>query len=148
VTGFNYFNEDSGNPREALYNAIGSSTFAFAGPTAPAGGSANGNLWGCNDSLGIPCAGAVRRLRVTGDNSTDQTSTAYGLFASGTIHFSKLVGLTLGVRESYDEKDFSNTLFANDTFIPQTGGSTTVSASDHWDATDRRAPLDFQITKD
>jgi iron complex outermembrane receptor protein len=148
VTGVNYFKENSGNPREALYNAIGSSTFAFAGPTAPAGGSANGNLWGCNDSLGIPCAGTVRRLRVTGDNSTDQTATAYGLFANGTIHFSKLVNLTLGVRESYDKKDFSSTLFANDTFIPQTGASTTVSASDDWDATDWRATLDFQITDD
>ena len=118
------------------------------GPTAPTGGAANGNLWGCNDSLGIPCAGTVRRTRITGDNSTDQTATAYGLFANGTIHFSKLVNLTLGVRESYDKKDFSNTLFRNDSFIPQSGNSTTVSASDHWDATDWRGTLDFQITKD
>jgi len=148
VTGANYFKEDSGNPREWLENAIGSSTFAAAGPTAATGGSANGNLWGCNDSLGIPCAGTVRRTRITGDNSTDQTATAYGLFANGTIHFNKLVNLTLGVRESYDKKDFSNTLFANDSFIPQSGGSTTVSASDHWDATDWRGTLDFQITND
>jgi len=148
VGGVNYFREDSSSPREALYNAIGSSTFAFVGPTAPVGGSANGNLWGCNDSLGIPCAGTVRRLRVTGDNTTDQTSTAYGLFASSTIHFGKIVNLTLGVRESYDEKDFSNTLFRNDTFVPQFGDSTTVSAKDNWSATDWRATIDFQITDD
>jgi iron complex outermembrane receptor protein len=148
VTGVNYFQEDSSAPREALYNAIGSSNFAFAGPAAGTGGTANGNLWGCNDSLGIPCAGTVRRLRVTGDNTTDQTSTAYGLFANATIHLGKIVNLTLGARESYDEKELSNTLFANDTFIPETGNSTTVSAKDDWNATDWRATLDFQITDD
>jgi iron complex outermembrane receptor protein len=148
VAGLNYFNEDSSAPREALYNAVGSSTFAFAGPTAPVGGAANGNLWGCNDSLGIPCAGTVRRLRVTGDNSTDQTAEAYGLFANTTIHLGKIVNLTLGARESYDEKEYSNTLFANDTFIPETGGSTTITAKDDWDATDWRATIDFQITDD
>ena len=38
VTGANYFKEDSGSPREALYQAIGSSVF-----NATTGGSAFGN---------------------------------------------------------------------------------------------------------
>jgi hypothetical protein len=70
VTGMNYFNEDSGTPRLALINAIGSSTF-----NATTGGSANGNLWGCNDTLGVPCASGVRRLRRTGDGLTQQSAT-------------------------------------------------------------------------
>ena len=121
VTGANYFNEDSGNPREWLENAIGSSNFAAAGPTAPTGGAANGNLWGCNDSLGIhvrarsagrgqpattrpirprPRTGCSRTARFTSASSW----TSRSAFASRTT-----------------KKDFSNTLFANDNFIPQSG---------------------------
>lgn len=143
VTGLNYFNEDSGTPREALINAFGSSNFSAA-----TGGTANGNLWGCNDSLGVPCAGAVRRLRTTGDGSVTQAATAYGLFANATMHFGKRVDLTLGVRESYDEKDLSSTLFRSDNFIPQFGESTTVGAKDDWDATDWRATVDVNVTDD
>jgi iron complex outermembrane receptor protein len=143
VAGLSYFNEDSGSPREALYNAIGSSTF-----NAMTGGSANGNLWGCNDSLGVPCAGPERRLRVTGDGETWQESTAIGLFANATIHFGDRVNLTLGVRESNDEKEFRNTAYASDNFIPEVGDSTTISAKDDWSATDYRATVDFSITDD
>jgi iron complex outermembrane receptor protein len=143
ITGLNYFNEDSGTPRESLINAFGSSTF-----NATTGGLANGNLWGCNDGLGVPCAGTVRRLRRTGDTQTEQTATAYGLFANSTIHFGKLVDLTLGVRESHDEKDLSSTAFASDNFIPEIGGSTTIRATDDWSATDYRATVDFNITDD
>jgi iron complex outermembrane receptor protein len=39
-------------------------------------------------------------------------------------------------------------LFASDNFTPEFGGSTTVNATDDWDATDWRATLDFQITDD
>ncbi len=144
ITGVNYFNEDSGSPRESLINAIGSSNYA----NNATGGAANGNLWGCNDTLGVPCAGAVRRLRRTGDSITTQESTAYGLFANTTIHFGERVNLTLGARESNDEKVFSNELFASDNFIPQFGGSTVVSAEDDWSATDYRATVDFNITDD
>jgi iron complex outermembrane receptor protein len=144
VTGVSYFNEDSGSPRESLINAFGSSNYA----NNATGGSANGNLWGCNDSLGVPCAGPVRRLRRTGDSETVQTSTSYGLFANSTIHFGERVDLTLGVRESYDKKELANELFASDNFIPQFGGSTIVSAEDDWDATDYRATVDFNITED
>jgi iron complex outermembrane receptor protein len=143
VAGLNYFNEDSSQPREALINAFGSSNF-----NAVTGGTANGNLWGCNDTLGVPCAGTVRRLRTTGDGSVAQDATAYGLFANATIHFGKRVDLTLGVRESYDEKDFSSTLYRSDNFIPQFGDSTTVSANDDWSATDWRATVDVKVTDD
>jgi iron complex outermembrane receptor protein len=144
IAGVNYFNEDSASPRESLINAFGSSNYA----NNATGGFANGNLWGCNDSFGIPCAGPVRRLRTTGDSATTQEATAYGLFANSTIHFTDRINLTLGVRESNDEKSLSNELFANDTFIPQFGGSTVVSAEDDWSATDYRGTLDFQITDD
>jgi iron complex outermembrane receptor protein len=87
-------------------------------------------------------------LRTTGDSQTTQEATAYGIFANAAIHFGKLVDLTLGVRESYDEKDFRNELFASDNFVPQFGGSTTVSAKDDWDATDYRATVDFNVTDD
>jgi iron complex outermembrane receptor protein len=143
VAGLTYFNEESGTPRESLINAFGSSNF-----NAITGGTANGNLWGCNDSLGVPCAGTVRRTRRTGDSQTFQEATAYGLFANAAIHFGELVDLTLGVRESYDEKTLTNELFASDNFVPQFGGSTTVSAEDDWDATDYRATVDFNITED
>jgi iron complex outermembrane recepter protein len=143
ITGLNYFSEESGTPRESLINAFGSSTF-----NATTGGAANGNLWGCNDTLGVPCASGVRRLRRTGDGLSQQDATAYGIFANSTIHFGERVNLTLGVRESHDEKEFSSTVFASDNFIPQDGVSTTVSAADSWDATDWRGTLDFQITDD
>jgi iron complex outermembrane receptor protein len=143
VTGMNYFNEDSGTPREALINAIGSSTF-----DSTTGGAANGNLWGCSNTLGVPCTAPARRLRRTGDGSSEQDATAYGIFANSTIHFGKLVDLTLGVRESHDEKEFSSTLYAADNFIPQDGVSTTVAAADDWTATDWRATVDFNITDD
>jgi iron complex outermembrane recepter protein len=144
ITGLSYFNEDSGTPRESLINAIGSSNYA----NNATGGAANGNLWGCNDSLGVPCGLPARRLRVTGDSITEQEATALGLFANSTIHFGERVNLTLGVRESHDKKDFSNQLFASDNFIPEVGGSTTVRASDDWDATDYRATVDFNVTDD
>ncbi|HEX6997926.1 MAG TPA: TonB-dependent receptor [Gammaproteobacteria bacterium] len=146
VTGVNYFREDSASPREALYNAVGSSVFS-ANP-ANMGGQANGNLWGCNDSLGIPCASGVRRMRVTGDGSTEQESTAYGVFANATLHFGERVNLTLGLRQSWDEKDFSSTLFASDNFIPENGVATTVTAADDWDELDWRATVDFRVTDD
>jgi iron complex outermembrane receptor protein len=143
VTGLSYFNEESGSPRESLINAFGSSNF-----NSVTGGTANGNIWGCNDTMGVPCAGTVRRLRTTGDSQTWQEATSYGLFANAAIHLGRIVDLTLGVRESYDEKEFRNELFASDNFVPQFGGSTTISAKDDWDATDYRATIDFNVTDD
>ena len=90
----------------------------------------------------------MRRLRTTGDGSVEQTATAYGLFANATIHFGRVVNLTLGVRESYDEKELSSTQFQSDNFIAQDGVSTTVGATDDWEATDWRGTLDFNITDD
>ena len=149
VTGLSYFQEDSGSPREALYNAVGSSTFVPA-----TGGTANGNLWGCNASQGVtPCDPAgpptnAARMRVTGDGSATQEATSYGVFANATIHIVEFMNLTLGARESYDEKEISSTLYRNDSFVPVSGNETTVTAKDDWDATDWRATLDFQITDD
>lgn len=145
VSGANYFQEDAGTPREALYQVIGSSVF-----NATTGGTAFGNLWGCAGSGTTPplCSTTERRLRVTGDGSSQQDSAAWGLFANATFHFGKQWNLTLGVRESWDEKDFTSTLFAADNFIPQNGVSTTVNASDDWQATDWRATLDWHINDD
>jgi iron complex outermembrane receptor protein len=145
VTGLNYFHEDSESPRGALYNAVGSSTY-----NAQTGGSANGNLWGCvvGGATGPFCSSPERRLRVTGDSYTAQKSEAYGIFANATWHLHERVNLTLGLRESYDKKDFSNTLYASDNFIPQDGVSTTVQDSDDWRKTDWRATVDLRITDD
>src|SRR5262245_4301017 len=148
VTGLSYFNEESGTPRESLVNAFGSSVFVASDTVN--GGNANGNEWGCSPAFATnPCTTSpVRRTRTTGDSQTWQEATSYGLFANAAIHFGRLVDLTLGVRESYDEKDFRNELFASDNFVPQFGGSTTVSAKDDWNATDYRATVDFNITDD
>ncbi len=145
VTGANYFEEESGTPREALYNAIGSSVF-----NTTTGGTAFGNQWGCAGAGTTPplCSGTERRMRRTGDGASEQEATATGLFANATFHFNEQLNLTLGARRSQDEKDFSSTLFASDNFIPQTGGSTTVSATDDWSATDWRTTLDWHINDD
>jgi len=145
VTGANYFREESGSPREALYQAIGSSVF-----NSTTGGTAFGNQWGCAGAgtTAPLCSATPRRLRVTGDSSTDQESTAYALFANASIHITEQINLTLGARQSWDEKDLNSTLFASDNFTPQSGGSTTVSATDDWSATDWRATLDYHLTDD
>jgi iron complex outermembrane receptor protein len=145
VTGANYFQEESGSPREALYSALGSSVF-----NATTGGTAFGNQWGCAGSGTTPplCSGTERRLRVTGDATNEQEATAYGLFANATIHINEQFNLTLGARQSWDEKDFSSTVFASDNFIPQTGNSTTVTANDDWSEMDWRGTLDWHINDD
>jgi iron complex outermembrane receptor protein len=146
VTGGNYFSEESGTPREALYNAIGSSVF-----NATTGGTAFGNLWGCAGSGTTPplCSQPTRRLRVTGDSSTQQDAKAYGLFANATAHFlDEKLNLTLGARESWDEKELTSTVFDSDNFIAQTGGFTAVSADDDWNATDFRVTLDYHLNDD
>ncbi len=145
VTGANYFQEESGTPREALYGAIGSSVFSTT-----TGGTAFGNLWGCAGAGTTPplCSAPARRLRVTGDGSTEQEATASGLFANATYHVNEQINLTLGARQSWDEKDFSSTVFASDNFIPQTGGSTTVSANDDWSEMDWRGTLDWHLNDD
>ncbi|MEY4641053.1 MAG: Ferrichrome-iron receptor precursor, partial [Pseudomonadota bacterium] len=115
ITGANYFQEDSGTPREALYSALGSSVF-----NATTGGTAFGNLWGCAGAgTQQPlCSQPARRLRVTGDSTSQQDATAYGLFANTTAHLlDERLNLTLGVRESWDEKELTSTVFNSDNFI-------------------------------
>lgn len=145
VTGFNYFQEDSGSPREALYSALGSSVF-----NATTGGTAFGNEWGCAGSgtTAPLCSGTERRLRVTGDSSNFQDATAWGLFANATWHMTDQWNLTLGVRQSWDEKELSSTLFASDNFIPENGVSDTIIGKDDWSEVDWRATVDFHLNED
>lgn len=145
VTGANYFKEDSGSPREALYQAIGSSVF-----NATTGGSAFGNQWGCAGSgtTGPLCSDGEHRQRVISDGSSAQESIAYALFANASIHVTEQLNLTLGARRSWDQKDISSTLFAADNFVPQSGNATTVSAEDDWRATDWRVTLDYHLNDD
>ncbi|MES2604557.1 MAG: TonB-dependent receptor, partial [Pseudomonadota bacterium] len=143
ITGANYFREQSGTPREALYQVIGSSVF-----NATTGGNDFGNLWGCAGSGVTPplCSQPERRLRVTGDSSSDQDATAAGLFINTTIHFfDERFNLTLGGRQSWDEKEFTSVTFASDNFIPQTGNATAVSASDDWSEADWRVTGDYHV---
>lgn len=144
VAGFNYFDEDSGTPREALYQAIGSSVF-----NATTGGSEFGNQWGCAGSGTTPplCSSGERRLRVTGDGEVQQDATAYALFANATWHINDQTNLTLGARQSWDEKDMRSTLYASDNFIPQDGVSTTIRDKDDWSELDWRVTLDYHFTE-
>ena len=121
ITGVNYFNEDSGSPRESVINAFGSSILR----------QQRDRRRRQRQPLGLqrhprrPVRGPVRRLRTTGDGSVTQESTAYGLFANSTIHFTERLNLTLGVRESHDEKALvERRCSPSDNFIPQFGGST------------------------
>jgi iron complex outermembrane receptor protein len=146
VAGANYFEEDSGTPREATYNAIGSSVF-----NATTGGTAFGNLWGCAGSGTTPplCSQPERRMRRSGEGSSQQDATAYGLFANATAHFlDERANLTLGARRSYDEKELTSIAYASDNFIPQTGNFTAVSAEDDWSATDFRVTADYHVNED
>jgi iron complex outermembrane receptor protein len=145
VTGFNYFKEESGTPREAVYQAIGSSVF-----NATTGGSAFGNLWGCAGSGTTPplCSSGERRLRVTGDGESEQEATAYALFANASVVLTEALNLTLGLRQSWDQKDMTSILYASDNFTPQRGNFTSVSDDDRWRATDWRVTLDYHLTED
>ena len=81
ITGVNYFNEDSGSPRESLINAIGSSNYA----NNATGGAANGNLWGCNDRPRRPVRGTGAADFADRRRFARRNPTAYGLFANVTI---------------------------------------------------------------
>jgi iron complex outermembrane receptor protein len=84
ATGVNYFHEDSESPRQQTLTRWGSSTFS---PQA-----ANGNAGG--------------PFRTTGDGLVEQTTSAYGIFASATWHITDKLNFTGGGRYSYDEKDY------------------------------------------
>src|SRR5690606_31385504 len=68
-------------------------------------------------------------------------------FANATWHFGERANLTLGARQSWDEKDFSSTLFASDNFIPQSGNATTVNGNDDWSEIDWRITLDYHVNE-
>lgn len=122
ATGVNYFHEDSESPRQQTLTRWGSSTFS---PQA-----ANGNAGG--------------PFRTTGDGLLEQTTSAYGIFASATWHITDKLNFTGGGRYSYDEKDYLATRFAQVDFVPAPGTtSTTVTTKKDWDAFDWRATLDY-----
>jgi iron complex outermembrane recepter protein len=145
VSGMNYFHEKSGSPREALYSALGSSVF-----NATTGGTAFGNQWGCAGAgTQAPlCSGTERRLRVTGDSASSQKATAWGVFTNATWHITDQWNLTAGLRQSWDEKDLTSTLFASDNFIPQNGVSDSMRGKDDWSELDWRLTLDYHFNDD
>ncbi len=146
VAGANYFSEDSGSPREALYNAIGSSVF-----NVTTGGTAFGNPGGCAGAGTTPplCSQPARRMRVTGDGSSSQEATAAGIFANATAHFlDERANLTLGARRSNDEKELTSIAYNSDNFIAQTGNFTAVTGKDDWSASDFRVTADYHFNDD
>jgi iron complex outermembrane receptor protein len=122
ATGVNFFHEDSESPRNPTLTRWGSSTF---NPQA-----ANGN--------------AAGPLRTTADTLLEQTTKAYGIFASATWRITDKLNFTGGGRYSYDEKDYLQTRYAQVDFVPAPGTtSTTVTTKKDWDAVDWRATLDY-----
>lgn len=127
VVGGSYFWEDSFAPNE---NFIRRGTSVYpANPGTPA-----------NANLGL-FRSAVSEV--------GQTSTSYGLFASGTLHIGD-INLTGGVRRAWDEKDYFQERFAvPGEFIAVPGTSSTrVERSANFTAWDWRGTADWQITPD
>jgi iron complex outermembrane receptor protein len=147
ITGGNYFTEELISPRAPLYNALGSSVFS---PTAPGGGTAFGNQWGCAGSGTTPplCSAGESRLRRTGDTYGKTDTESLGAFVSANWHMTDRLNLTLGLRGIYEERDVLSIAYASDNFVPQDGVSDTLTGSNDWSETDWRATLDFQVTDD
>jgi iron complex outermembrane receptor protein len=145
ITGANYFTEELISPRAPLYNAIGSSVFSA---TAPGGGSANGDLWGCAGSGTTPplCSAGESRLRRTGDTFGQTDTESLGAFVSANWHMTERLNLTLGLRGIYEERDVLSIAYASDNFVPENGVSDELSGTNDWSETDWRATLDFQVT--
>ncbi len=143
ITGGNYYGEELISPRAPLYNAIGSSTFSSA-----TGGSANGNLWGCAGAGTTPplCAAGEQRLRRTADTYGETDISSFGAFVSANWHITDRVGLTLGLRGIYEERDVLSIAYASDNFVPENGVSDVLTGSNDWSETDWRATLDFRAT--
>jgi len=127
VVGGSYFWEDSFAPNE---NYIRRGTSVF--PSNP----------------GTP-ANADAGLFRSAVSNVGQTSTSFGLFASGTLHIGDF-NLTGGVRRAWDEKDYFQERFAvPGEFIAVPGTSSTrVERSANFTAWDWRGTADWQITPD
>jgi iron complex outermembrane receptor protein len=147
VTGANYFAEELISPRAPLLNAIGSSVFSA---TAPGGGTAFGNTWGCAGSGTTPplCSLGESRLRRTGDLYGQTDTESWGAFVSANWHMTERLSLTLGLRGIYEERDVLSIAYASDNFVPENGVSDEMSGNNDWSETDWRATLDYQVTDD
>ena len=147
ITGGNYFTEELISPRAPLYNAIGSSVFSA---TAPGGGTAFGNHWGCAGGGTTPplCSAGESRLRRTGDLYGETDTESLGAFVSANWHMTERLNLTLGLRGIYEERDVLSIAYASDNFVPQNGVADELSGNNDWSETDWRSTLDFQVTDD
>lgn len=125
VVGGNYFWEDTFAPNENFIRR-GTSVFPSNPGTPP---NADAGLF---------------RSAVT---NVGQTSTSFGLFASGTLHIGDF-NLTGGVRKAWDEKDYFQERFAvPGEFIAVPGTtSTLVERSADFSALDWRGTADWRIT--
>ena len=135
VVGANYFRENSDQPRGALLNAFGSSTFS---PQA-----ANGNLYGCPSAT--PCTPSLRR---SADTELSQTANAFGLFVNGTWHVVDRLNLTGGLRWSYDRKSIDYRQYTAYNFNAPAPGYVAANGRDHWNELDWRGTVDFNLTED
>lgn len=130
VVGGNYFWEDSLAPNESLTRRGTSVYPATAGPPGTVPNSDAGLFRGAVTNIG-------------------QTSTSYGLFASGTLHIGDSINLTGGVRRAWDQKDYFQERFAASDFVPAPGTSSTfVESSADFTAWDWRGTADWRITPD
>jgi iron complex outermembrane receptor protein len=147
VTGANYFSEELISPRAPLYNAIGSSVFSA---TSPTGGTAFGDRWGCAGSGTTPplCSAGESRLRRTADTYGKTDTESLGAFISANWHMTDRLGLTLGLRGIYEERDVLSIAYASDNFVPQNGVEDALTGNNDWSETDWRATLDFRVTDD
>ncbi|MEP7006925.1 MAG: TonB-dependent receptor, partial [Sphingomonas bacterium] len=138
VTGGSYFHENSSAPYNYVLDRRGTSNY----PATP-------GLPGT-----IPNSDGGLYTRLVSD--VFQTSSSWGLFASGTWHIVDGLNLTGGLRQAWDHKDYSQTRYAT-VATPTQGAdftaapgmtSTTVHNSAPFHALDYRATLDYHFTKD
>ena len=94
VTGVNYFNEESGSPRESLINASAPAHSTRLSPARPAGNQRN--LRGC-DTTPPPCSRREGCARPA--TSVEKRRPRMGALISANSILERVVNLTLGVRE-------------------------------------------------
>ena len=146
VTGLNYFTEDS-TSSGALLTRRGSS-IPPGPPTWSNDQDGDGVPGDANGDTGDFGGRGPNGLYVTGDTLTNQETTSIGWFNSATWHVTDQLNLTVGARLSHDEKDYMQTEYESDNFIPFVGDSTTVVTDDSWTEVDWRATVDYHFTDD
>lgn len=104
---------------------------------------------GRNANIPQPNGDADAGLFDRSDNETTQKSDSIGLFGSATWHITEDLNFTGGLRYAHDYKDYASTEFANDSFVPFPGTTSTTATSDFsWDQLDWRASIDYNLTDD